>query len=287
MKTKLILPFLFVMFFISCGGKKNIQKLPTITDLSKLQELKKAIYQAPNGKSYVLSYEADDNTSESDEVPVDTGAFLNSKSASDNKNCDAVGCPKNCNFDGKKRADAKTTISNGPLIKYENVSGFLSSFADKHPDTDMNEVINGSDERVELEDFNVEIKKAWLFCFAKETDEDYHLVVGTLKNIDDPKNRFMIIEISGLPETGEDRQLLKEVQNDFFSIIGDRICTGGYYWYDEGKSPIQITFSGSVYWDTEHWGKNTNEMGKHGPESLRDRLTTVWELHPVTMIKEI
>ena len=139
-----------------------------------------------------------------------------------------------------------------------------------------------------MEDFNVTITKAWLFCFAKESDEDYHLVIGTKKNINDPNNRFIIVEIGGLPEKqGDDRTKLIEAQNEFFKIVGDAVCESGYFWFDDGNDPIPITVSGSIYWDIEHWSKKKESIGTHGPSELRDRLTTVWEIHPVTSFKEL
>ena len=260
------------------------RNLPVITDLNQLPDVQEAIFKTASGDKYILNYEK----ASPDETDITTRTFADSSTTSTaspaNSNCDAPGCPDNCNFDGKRRADAKTTISTGTLKIYRTVRHFLTAFADLHPDADMPAIIDGSSGRVPLEDFNATIKKAWLFCYAKESDEDFHLVIGNTRNINASGNRFIIVEVGGLPKTGEARANLAQVQKDFFDIIGGVVCSGGYIWFNKGKDPIPITVSGSIYWDTEHWSKAHNEIGKHGPDTLKPRLTTVWEIHPITAI---
>lgn len=269
--------------------------LPEIHDLAELPALQKAVYVAPDGSKQVLSYEPSVETDIDDEpvmmdamAVVPTGVARSAATAS-NGPCDASGCPDHCLFDGKKRLNAKTTISSKPLKTYATVKSFLTRFADHHPDTDMPAIIAGSDGRVDLEDFNAEIKKAWLFCYSKESDEDYHLVIGSLADKDDPNNRFMIVEVSGLPSsTAASRATLETVQTDFKSLKGTpNTCSSGYIWFGDGNQPVKIYVKGSVYWDTEHWNKNLGHIGAHGPASLGDRLTTVWEIHPITKIKKL
>ena len=262
------------------------RNLPVITDLNQLPDVQEAIFKTPSGASYILNYEKapPDETNNPQPILADSGIAVTTSPA--NSNCDATGCPDNCNFDGKKRAGAKTTISNGSLKRYRTVKHFLTQFADLHPDADMPAIIDGSSDRVPLEDFNATIKKAWLFCYAKESDEDFHLVIGNTRNINASGNRFIIVEVGGLPKTGEARANFSKVQKDFFDIIGGVVCSGGYIWFNKGKDPIPITVSGSIYWDTEHWSKAHNEIGKHGPDTLKSRLTTVWEIHPITAIRK-
>ncbi len=270
------------------------ENLPEIHDLSQLPALQKAVYVSPTGEKQVLSFEPSTETDlEEESVPEDglsvppSGAA--GSGAATNKPCDASGCPDNCRFDGKRRVEAKTTISQGSLKTYASVKSFLTRFADHHPDEDMPAIINGADGRVPLEDFNAEIKKAWLFCYAKESDEDYHLVIGNLADKNDPNNRFMIVEVSGLPAPAADaHNTLETVQNDFTILKATpNTCSSGYIWFGDGNQPIKISVKGSVYWDTEHWHKNLNKIGAHGPESLKDQLTTVWEIHPITKLKKL
>lgn len=282
---------------IMCRPARTVSatdNLPEIHDLAQLPALQKAVYVDPAGNKQVLSFEPSVEADLDDESPVmDALAVMPSGAAgaatTTNGPCSASGCPDHCRFDGKKRVDAKTTISTNPNKKYATVKSFLSSFADHHPDADMPAIIAGSDGRVALEDFNAEIKKAWLFCYSKESDEDYHLVIGSKADRDDPDNRFMIVEVSGLPVPSADsRSTLETVQNDFTTLKGTpNTCSSGYIWFGDGNQPIKITVKGSVYWDTEHWNKNLGHIGAHGPASLADRLTTVWEIHPITKIKKL
>lgn len=107
-----------------------------------------------------------------------------------------------------------------------------------------------------------------------------------------PRNRFIIVEVSGLPKaslagSAATRPVLSKVQEDFFAITKGTVCRGGYIWFDEGNAPKRIRVEGSIYWDTEHWSDRNNAPNHHGPKILADRLNTVWEIHPITKIKEI
>lgn len=284
--------YIFCLLLItlsSCRGTRPAvaKKLPVISDLNELPEKKKAVYHSASGNKYILSYQSKADEENEDRMPVgDSIASRTAAAAHENKNCDAHGCPDHCEFDGKKRSDAKTSISNGALKTYRTVKHFLEDFADKHPDKDMKAVVGNSNGRVQLEDFNAVIKKAWLFCYAKESDEDFHLVIGNTRNKNAAGNRFIIVEIGGLPKSGTAINTLSKVQQDFFALIGGSVCSGGYIWFDEGNAPRKISVKGSIYWDTEHWSQAKNKPNHHGPDELEDRLTTVWEIHPITEIKE-
>ncbi len=293
------IPALLILLLLAAGSCKTAKYagLPVITDLNQLPAVpnQKAVYQTPSGKKYIINRkpapvdEVEDTTSA---LPFNSKVLASAANTLEpfmlpNSNCDAIGCPDHCNFDGVRRKEAKTSISTGTHKTYTNVNKFLTTFADLHPDRDMPALVGSSNGRVPLEDFNATITTAWLFCFAKESDEDYHLVIGNKKNINDPANRFIIVEISGLPSApGNARTVLSQAQTDFFAITEGAVCESGYFWFDDGNDPVKIKVTGSVYWDKEHWSTTNNRINAHGPTELRPRLTTVWELHPITGIQE-
>jgi hypothetical protein len=57
--------------------------------------------------------------------------------------------------------------------------------------------------------------------------------------------------------------------------MGSSLPGESYTFYD----PIPVTIEGSLFWDFEHpFPKQV------GPQDLRDRIPTCWEIHPITRI---
>lgn len=132
--------------------------------------------------------------------------------------------------------------------------------------------------RVAEEKQNVHIKKAWLYTFKREGDEDYHVIIGSTAN----KNTatFFNIEISGLPATGTTgytavKSARKEFKNFFFGLNSS--CQSSYA---PGfmNNPVEIEVTGSLFFDKLHFdGKQSIGTGIAKPKSY-------WEIHPVSKI---
>ena len=282
----------------NCTSKTEKKKLPVVSRLDDLPALGKAVYRAPNGTERVLNFkpkqERDDseiNYFPDNNTSLYAGSSSGIQSVKDpvtNQPCDAEGCPQHCQFDGSKRKEAKTVISGSNNTTYSSLNILFRDFVDHHPDSGMKSLVANNQARIAEENKNVTINSAYLFCFSKESDEDFHLVIGTKRNKNAANNRFFIVEISGLPHPGSTSySALDLAHQNFFSLIGDTYCNGsGYFWFDNGNQPLRIKLKGSLYWDTEHWSTTHNAPYAHGPSEVQSRLTTVWEIHPVTFITE-
>lgn len=182
-------------------------------------------------------------------------------------------------FDGVARRAAKTKIVDAPIEAFATVDDLLAEL-EKTSDAMMREKgIKGSrcyySDRVTEEKRNVRIEKAWLYTYARQNDEDYHLIIGSTPNIKTAK--FMNVEISALPETGGDVEKLKKVRTAFFESLfsdGDIDCEKYKNWFR-----LEISVEGSLFFDIGHKVTTCPAMiKKHG------NLATIWEIHPITSI---
>lgn len=121
-------------------------------------------------------------------------------------------------FDGKTRREAKLTIGTGHIESEISVQEFLNTFNGTRS-LDDNSSRNGEEQR------NVKVT-GWLYTYAREGDEDFHLILGDSQN-GNPK--LMSAEISGLPKATEaSYHKLLNARNQFKHIIlGDaNYCSG-------------------------------------------------------------
>jgi hypothetical protein len=85
------------------------------------------------------------------------------------------------------------------------------------------------------------------------------------------------MEVSGLP--GGDSQSFAKLQaarESFKTFFSNQLPQLTYDFYDP---PIPVTIEGSLFFDVTH------AQGPHpGPASLKNRMPTIWEVHPVTSI---
>lgn len=200
-------------------------------------------------------------------------------------------------FEGKYRAAVKTSAhrnaSGNVVIDWEPAT--LGKMLDRLDKWDMNDTWMrdpkryrwhhrvASVERVEEEQSNVKVR-GWLraikYEFAdgsSEGDNDFHLIVSNYKT-QNAKQRFLNVEISGLPKTsGADKTVIRNTREQIADILGDvNIPKGKYY---KPASPIRVEIEGSLYFDGSH------HPGQVGPVGMRP--VTVWEIHPVTSIVEV
>ena len=87
--------------------------------------------------------------------------------------------------------------------------------------------------------------------------------------------RFINVEISGLPSSGQFRTPLKQVRDKFKAYLGTEISGSGYHKFVD--APIPVTITGSLFYDIDH------PPGVVGPTGMRPK--TAWEIHPVTDIE--
>lgn len=178
---------------------------------------------------------------------------------------------KNFKFAGLSRAKVKTGVAEGDSYSYNSLEKFLNTLPD---DDDMEWVVDALEEpwseRAIQEEKNVTLFNTYLLAYARESDNDYHLII-TNKS----QTIFFNVEISGLPGSSSPfYQTLKRVRQVFENYPGEVSCSG-YLFMD---TPTRIKkLQGSFFFDTDH------KAGAVGPDGYLPE--TAWEIHPVTYIE--
>ncbi len=184
-------------------------------------------------------------------------------------------------FTGSYRKDVKTSIwrVNGavaPIEPYQDIESLLSSLP---PDAAMRPRLDASgpaltepmsaaaSSRLPEEQHNVTVP-AYLRYVRKETDNDYHLILGSTA---DAAATYMTAEVSGLPSGGIDLDTLTQVRNQLVTLLGHE---PGPDTYQALIPPPSVSVTGSLFFDGGH------VPGEVGPDQARTQ--AVWEIHPVT-----
>jgi len=186
--------------------------------------------------------------------------------------------PTGDNYAGTDRKAAKLSIGSGqPPKKFADVASLIKSLPSdasmkKHKPPLRKDATFG---RVKEEQDNVNVK-AFLYAASREADNDFHLIIGQ-----DPKSAtevYMTMEVSGLPPQNSPAfAQLNAARTAFKQFFGTNLPGLGYDYYNPPR-PVEI--QGSVFFDITH---ATGQ--KPGPPSLKSRMPTIWEVHPVTSIK--
>ena len=183
-------------------------------------------------------------------------------------------------FKGTSRKASKLSISDAKLQKFNDLQDLIATMvgdkvmAKKKISTDANS------KRVPEEDRNVRVP-VWIYAASVEDDNDYHLILGR-----DPNGGgaevYMTMELSGLPPANaKSRAALEKARADFKKFFAKHFAGNlpgkSYDFYDP---PIQAEIEGSLFFDANH-----ATGSKPGPQSLRPKMPTVWEVHPISKIK--
>lgn len=279
----LILILLCACCFASCKSTGKISRskaagLDTITDVNLLESKKRAIYQNKKGERFIMRYEPDPGDSaeqKNDTLP--RVATRNIKTSSltagriifivkpANGRCDSE------YFDGSYRKEVKLSKSNSSLQTYATLSSFKNTLQD---DAYMaSSISHSTTPRIPEENRYVKIKKAYLYCYSKQTDEDFHVIIGTTKN-PSATTKYFNVEISGLPPDAYPAFAdIQAARNSFLTKADSHLCSSGYYFFE---TPLKVEIKGSLFFDKQHY------KDAIGPVSARP--TSAWEIHPVTYL---
>lgn len=275
---KLLILFIITscFFITSCKSSGKITKaqaagLDTITNINQLEAKKIAIYKNAKGEYFLMRYEPDPEDSIEER---DTIQLLNSSGGVSNKVFTIVAVNKRCdseNFDGSNRSDAKISVSTSPLQSYGTIRALAATLPDKDL---MADSISGSNNlRIPSENRNVRIKKTYLYAYSRQTDEDFHVIIGTTKK-PTASTRYFNVEISGLPPSGtQSFSLLKAARDSFRTKATEDLCKSGYFFY---VNPLKIEVSGSLFFDKQHHNDLIGPAAARPPDA--------WEIHPVTSL---
>ena len=180
------------------------------------------------------------------------------------------------NFAGTARSAAKLSIASKAAEQFADVRALIAALP---ADTAMVHHVpligtSSTSGRVTEEQRNIHVV-GFLYAASREADNDFHLIVGR-----DPTalpEMYMTMEVSGLPPANSAAfQRLKTARTSFMSFFGPHAPLLAYDFY---HPPIPVVIEGSLFFDMTH------AVGQHpGPPSLKSRMPTIWEVHPVTAI---
>jgi hypothetical protein len=180
------------------------------------------------------------------------------------------------NFAGTAREAAKLSISSKATEQFVDVRALIATLTADDAMIHHVPVIGTSStsKRVAEEQRNVRVV-GFLYAASREADNDFHLIVGR-----DPAalpEMYMTMEVSGLPPARSATfKRLKAARTSFMSFFGAHAPLLTYDFY---HPPIPVVLEGSLFFDMTH------AVGQHpGPPSLKSRMPTIWEVHPVTAI---
>jgi hypothetical protein len=184
--------------------------------------------------------------------------------------------PTGDKYQGTARKAAKLSIASGPPQSFSDLQKLIDSLPADSAMVKLKPPISTAttSNRVAKEKRNVRVR-AFLYAASREADNDFHLIVG--RDPAKPPERYMTMEVSGLsPNTAPSFAKLKAVREAFRSFFGTHLPGMTYDFYDP---PIPIQVEGCLFFDMSHG------TGSHpGPPSLKSRMPTIWEVHPITNI---
>jgi hypothetical protein len=190
---------------------------------------------------------------------------------------DAAAAVRSDNFAGTDRKAAKTSVATAKTQTYNDVSQLIATLPSLDQMVKLKIPQDSASNRVSQENRNVHIT-GFLFASSREADNDFHLIVGLDPKVG--KETYMTMEVSGLPPKSDPAfAALNKARTAFKQFFQKprNLPGAGYHFY---QPPIPVQADGSLFFDVKH---STGQSP--GPPSLKSRMPTIWEIHPVTNIK--
>jgi hypothetical protein len=184
--------------------------------------------------------------------------------------------PTGDGFQGTARKAAKLSIASGATESLNDLSSLVKSLPADRTMASLHPPITtaATSTRVSKEQRNIRLT-AFLYAASHEADNDFHLIVGR-----DPTKlpeTYMTMELSGLPPTtAKSYAKLKAARDAYKGFFSANLPGMTYDFY---QPPIPIAVEGSLFFDMSH---ATGQ--RPGPPSLKSRMPTIWEVHPITRI---
>jgi hypothetical protein len=178
-------------------------------------------------------------------------------------------------YEGEDRKKAKLSIGSASIETYSDLGSLIGSLPSIDAMLSHSPAITTAADsgRVAEEQRNVHVH-AFLYAASREADHDFHLIIGDSQNA----TVFLSAEISGLPAAGDSSfGRLKNARDTFEQFFNNKLPQAGYDFY---YPPIPIEVEGSLFFDATH-----AKGQRPGPQSLKSRMPTIWEIHPVTSIE--
>jgi hypothetical protein len=178
-------------------------------------------------------------------------------------------------FLGSERNAARLSVAAAPIENFSDVSELIATLPPLEQMVKLNIPTTPDSNRVKQEIRNVHVTGN-LFAASREASNDFHLIVGR-----EPKagqEVYMIMTVSGLPSAISPAfGPLSKARIAFEGFFGENLPGAGYHFYEP---PIPVQIDGSLFFNA------TFSTGfRPGPPSLKSRMPTIWEVHPITNIK--
>lgn len=177
-------------------------------------------------------------------------------------------------FQGQNRKSAKLSVAAAAIEDFGDVKALIESLAAHETMTHHQPPLGPASDRVREEQRNVRVR-GFLYAASRESDNDFHLIIGR-----DPRASpevYMTMEVSGLPPSSSASfRALKAVRDAYKKFFGGSLPGFGY---EFPRPPVPVVIEGSLFFDIAH-----AQGGRPGPQSLRDKMPTIWEVHPITKI---
>ena len=181
------------------------------------------------------------------------------------------------NFAGTARKAAKLSLPDADTESFDDVAGLIASLPKdtkmiKHNPKIKDTATSG---RTKEELRNIRVK-AFIYAASRESDNDFHLIVG--RDPDADTEVYVNMELSGLPsKTGDAFNQLKAARDAYKAFFKNKLPGNTYDFY---HPPVPVTIEGAIFFDITH------ATGAHpGPASLKSRIPTIWEVHPISFIE--
>ncbi len=181
------------------------------------------------------------------------------------------------NFAGTARKAAKLSTATAPMENFADVSALIATLPSVDAMVKLNIPTTSTSDRVSQEKRNVHVT-GFLFAASREADNDFHMIIGRDPSVP-AQEMYMTMELSGLPPTNFPAfPALSAARAAFTQFFGAANLPGaGYHFY---QPPVPVVIEGSLFFDATH---ATGQAP--GPPSLKSRMPTIWEVHPVSKIK--
>jgi len=187
--------------------------------------------------------------------------------------------PTGDNYSGTARKAAKLSISAAKTENFNDVQALVKSLVSDAKMIAHTPKITttATSKRVKEEERNVHVT-AFMYAASREADNDFHLIIG--RDLKATPEMYMTMELSGLPPAGSpsSKQLkaARDAFKKFFKDIGGKLPGLTYDFY---HPPVPVQIDGSLFFDMNH-----AKPPHPGPPSLKSRMPTIWEVHPITKI---
>jgi len=178
-------------------------------------------------------------------------------------------------FAGHSRKAAKLSISSAQPETFKSLTDLHKTLPSEKKMASLGITTEPTSKRVAEEERNVTVR-AFLYAASREADNDFHLIIGLAP--DAQEELYMTVEVSGLPaKTSPHYKRLVAARQAYKDFFGKQLPGTSYDFYDP---PIPVEIEGSLFFDVNHL-----TGGRPGPQSLRDHIPTVWEIHPISRIE--